>query len=112
MVAETMFPDIAGSRSCIDCHHVAGRTFSKSARRIRGAPLLRRTSRYDAQTSAFGISNDFRCISYVIPFWVVSSAMNVIPIPSLQTHYRSFITTTNGSAPVSRYVPETGSHVP
>ncbi|EOK0040962.1 hypothetical protein ACJ5HE_004589, partial [Shigella sonnei] len=24
----------------------------------------------------------------------------------------SFITTTNGSAPVSRYVPETGSHVP
>ncbi|EOK3411606.1 hypothetical protein ACJQUG_004796, partial [Shigella sonnei] len=50
--------------------------------------------------------------SYVIPFWVVSSAMNVIPIPSLQTHYRSFITTTNGSAPVSRYVPETGSHVP
>ncbi|EPC0135200.1 hypothetical protein ACRWO0_004046, partial [Shigella flexneri] len=45
MVAETMFPNIAGSRSCIDCHHVAGRTFSKSARRIRGAPLLRRTSR-------------------------------------------------------------------
>ena len=77
-----------------------------------GAPLLRRTSRYDAQTSAFGISNDFRCIGYVIPFWVVSSAMNVIPIPSLQTHYRFFITTTNESAPVSRYVPETGSHVP
>ncbi|EMQ9376124.1 hypothetical protein QS074_005289, partial [Escherichia coli] len=75
-------------------------------------PLLRRTSRYDAQTSAFGISNDFRCISYIIPLWVVSFAMNVIPIPSLQTHYRSFITTTNGSAPVSRYVPETGSHVP
>ncbi|EPA1489834.1 hypothetical protein [Escherichia coli] len=99
-VAETMFPNIAGSR------------FSKSARRIRGASLLRRTSRYDAQTSAFGISNDFRCISYVIPFWVVSSAMNVIPIPSLQTHYRSFITTTNESAPVARYVPETGSHVP
>ncbi|AOT35599.1 hypothetical protein FORC31_p350 (plasmid) [Escherichia coli] len=73
---------------------------------------MRRTSRYDAQTSAFGISNDFRCISYVIPFWIVSSAMNVIPIPSLQTHYRSFITTTNESAPVARYVPETGSHIP
>lgn len=33
-----------------------------------GTPLLRRTSRYDAQSSVFGISNDFRCISYVIPF--------------------------------------------
>ncbi|MCX3556603.1 hypothetical protein J5I49_25405, partial [Escherichia coli] len=29
LVTETMFPNIAGSRSCIDCHHVAGRTFSK-----------------------------------------------------------------------------------
>lgn len=33
-----MFPNIAGSRSCIDCYHIAGRTFSRSARRIRELP--------------------------------------------------------------------------
>ena len=92
------------------------------------APRLAFTRLYASHTSRLAISNDFASTTRVIPLQVARTAKLYDDAPSVQSHYRTFIPTTNVSVPVPRIgtlalakairlgfflgIGTTGSHVP
>src|SRR3954452_12975228 len=67
------------------------------------APWLAFTFLKASQISRFGMSNGFALSTELLPLLVGSGARLNNAVPSVQSHYRTLIPTTNCSAPVPRF---------
>ena len=66
------------------------------------APPLARTRLKASHTIRLGISNGLALLTQILPLLVVHAVSLDDAAPSLQSHYRTFITTTGCSVPVPR----------
>ena len=69
---------------------------------IPAAPLLAFTLLYASHTSHFEILNGFALSTKFLPFLVDLKIKLNNAVPSIQSHYRTFLPTTDCSVPVPR----------